>query len=156
MSSVTQALGDLWKVGGLPLVVLFLAFFLLRFIGNRAVKALDGLSARIEHHAAMTSTSVTTAMREIANSVTSSAAANVQAMASLTDRVSRMEGVVAGLGLAALQEVRGDAADWADEGPTPVERPGLIARDRIPLPKVTKPSGPYHMRPSTDVGRKKG
>lgn len=156
-----DTLSTLWKVGGIPLVMIACCFLLLRFVGGRMIKAFDHMGARVETHTTQITTSHMDAMRELANSVTQSTAANVQAITLLTDRVSRMEGVVAGLGIAALGESRA-AAEWQDEGPTPIERPYPIIPMRhdksAPVPRVaippTRPTT-YHQRPATEPGKQK-
>ena len=148
-----DGLVTLFKVGGLTLVLIGCIYLLLRFSVNRFVKTLDDVAKRSEQHAIQITAATTTAMREIANSVTQSSAATVQAITLLTDRVSRMEGVVAGLGLAAVQHAR-DAREWDDEGPTPVERPPASPNRVLQIPA---PRGQYtqHARPPTERGKEK-
>lgn len=149
------------KIGGIPLVCLVLLFLLAKFVGGRFVKTLDQVAARSEAHALQITLSVTTAMREIANSVTQSATANVHALSMLTDRVSRMEGVVAGLGLAAVREHRAAAHEWDDEGVTPLEVPAVRDKSKpvqrialIPSPPP-RPGTVYSHRPATEPGKEK-
>lgn len=82
----------LWDKGGVPLVMIVLVFLLLRFVGKRAIKAMDNMA-----------TAQTESMREIASAVHTSSAAHVIALGGLTDRVSRMEGKVDVIGQLAIQ-----------------------------------------------------
>lgn len=85
----------LWDKGGVPLVMIVLLFLLLRFVGKRAIRALDNMA-----------TAQTESMREIASAVHTSSAAHVIALGGLTERVSRMEGKVDTLGQLAVRESR--------------------------------------------------
>lgn len=124
----------LWDKGGVPLVMIVLLFLLLRFVGKRAIKAMDNMA-----------TAQTESMREIANAVHSSSAAHVIALGGLTDRISRMEGKVDVLGQLAVSgapharsAVAQSAADVFEQDETPIHPkidPQLLV-DRPLLPRT--------------------
>lgn len=98
MSAAVDWLLRLWDKGGVALVMIVLCYLLLRFVGNRFVSAIDGMS-KAQKESATT----------IAESIQASTSANVAALGKLTERVSRIEGKVEILGSLAVHRGGGQA-----------------------------------------------
>lgn len=139
---------------------------LLFFVGKRFVAAVDAMSANAQ---------------KVANAVNESSAAQIRAFSALTDRVSRVEGTIHALGLAALGMRPGSngdqpaqsqtahvrsviaehAADAEEYGDTPIQEVPEPTKPAIPSvvkrkPQPTPPKGsPYaiHNRAATQRGK---
>lgn len=144
---IIDAVGALWDKGGGFLVLLVAIYLLARFVISRGVRSFDEMSAVN-----------TRAMNTIADAVRSSSDAQVAALWSLTERVSRMEGKVEILGGMAAQRVPRDASQRTKAASAVVQMFGeevtgvQVAptddemRDRRPN---TPAEGSLHRAPST-------
>lgn len=124
----------LWDKGGVPLLLLVGLFLIAKFGAARFVRALDNV-AKVQGES----------ITAIAAAVTTSSAAQVQALGGLTERVSRMEGQVVTLGQLAVRaaEPPQESHRYAmaavvevfdEEGATPISVP-IPEPQAFPVPK---------------------
>lgn len=145
-----EAIGKLAERGGIPLVILVLAYLLLRFMATRGVKAFDRMGATFQANTTQITTSMTNAMREMATAVGSASEANTKALGLLTERVSRMEGKVDAFGMAAVGGDRRDAVEMIRGEDTGTHEIPILKPPRAQTqpgtrtPPGGRPAGDYH------------